>query len=789
MAQWPFISSAKNSIMPIARINPEFTVNSTTRGDQDESSITVLSNGRFVVTWSDGSVPTSPAGFKDVLARIFNADGTQAVPDFVVNTARSGHQIESKVAALSNGRFVVTWSDYRSTGDTEGSVAIRARIFNGDGTQFVPDFLVNTTTRYGQFDSSVTTLADGRFVVTWSDDSETGGDTSGTAIRGRIFNANGTQSVPEFLVNTATRFQQSDSEVTALANGGFVVTWTDNSQTGGDTHFTAIRARVYNPDGTQLSPELLVNTTTLYSQTESRVTALAEGGFVVTWTSDNSNGSATQDIHACIFLNPNDTGLSQLPEFRVNTGLYNGQYQSHVTALEDGRFVVTWTDSSQGNPDFENIHASIFDSAGIQSMPEFVVNTRTFSSQTDSSVTAMADGRFIVTWSDNSTGSPGMSEQEIRAQIFDPRIYYGTSADETIIGGSMSDQYFGDGGNDVILGRDGDDYLTGNAGSDTLYGEGGSDQLYGGTDADIMWGGADNDTLGGGDGADVHDGGTGWNTASYSGDGGVTVVMYNMGMNTGAAAGDTFFSINALQGSRFTDVLIGDSLVNSIFGGAGGDWLDGTAGGDFLFGEAGYDHLVSRQQADFLYGGTGFDFVRLDYADTGLRTYLYDTAQNSGWAAGDVFDGIEGIVGSYFTDDLRGDSLQNIIYGLDGADFIVGLDHSDVLIGGDGQDLFHFVGIGDGGASGDVIQDFVSGQDRISVQGSFFGLGSPGGVAIDSFRFVEGTGANLATSQFIYNAATQQLFYDIDGTSAGAQVLLATLQAGATMASTDIIVI
>jgi Ca2+-binding RTX toxin-like protein len=120
---------------------------------------------------------------------------------------------------------------------------------------------------------------------------------------------------------------------------------------------------------------------------------------------------------------------------------------------------------------------------------------------------------------------------------------------------------------------------------------------------------------------------------------------------------------------------------------------------------------------------------------------------------------------------------------------VIGLGGSDLLIGGDGQDLFHFVGITDGGAGGDAIQDFVSGNDRISVTGAFFGLGSPGGVAIDSFRFVAGTAANLATSQFIYNGATQQLFYDIDGTGSGVQVLLATLQAGATMAAGDIIVI
>ncbi len=63
-----------------------------------------------------------------------------------------------------------------------------------------PEFLVNANTTSGQVDSSVTALADGRFVVSWTDNSLGIGDASGTAVRARIFNADGTQSVQEFVV-------------------------------------------------------------------------------------------------------------------------------------------------------------------------------------------------------------------------------------------------------------------------------------------------------------------------------------------------------------------------------------------------------------------------------------------------------------------------------------------------------------------------------------------------------------------------------------------------------------
>jgi ELWxxDGT repeat protein len=380
----------------------------------------------------------------------------------------------------------------------------------------------------------------------------------------------------------------------------------------------------------------------------------------------------------------------------------------------------------------------------------------------------------------------------------DDRLF-GFLGNDLIMGGSGNDFAEGGDGNDSMLGGTGSDVFQGGLGNDTMRGEQDADQLSGddGADAlfgddgnDFLLGGADNDTLNGGTGADALDGGAGFNTASYANAAGsVQVVMYNTAFNTGEAAGDTFAGIQAIAGSTVADILVGDFAVNAILGGGGDDWIDGTEGGDFLFGETGNDNLVSHSLADVLDGGDGFDLARYDFADVGLRAYLYDATQNSGFAAGDTLVSIEGIAGSHLSDDLRGDANGNVLFGLTGNDFLIGLGGADILNGGTGMDLFHFVSIGDGGATGDIIQDFVSGTDRISVTGAFFGLGSPGGVAIDSFRFVQGSTANLATSQFIYNGATQQLFYDQDGTGAGTQVLLATLQVGATMAAGDIIVL
>lgn len=100
--------------------------------------------------------------------------------EFLTNTTTVNAQIEPTITALSDGRFVVAWSDFS---DNEGPNT-RAQVFNADGSPAGGEFLVNTTTSSSQDQPSVTALDDGHFVAVWSDFSQSDGDISGTAVRG-----------------------------------------------------------------------------------------------------------------------------------------------------------------------------------------------------------------------------------------------------------------------------------------------------------------------------------------------------------------------------------------------------------------------------------------------------------------------------------------------------------------------------------------------------------------------------------------------------------------------------
>jgi Ca2+-binding RTX toxin-like protein len=482
------------------RSGTEFLVNTTTSNEQSLSAVTGLANGRFVVTWQDLSQTGGDTSGYATRAQIFNADGTTFGGEFLVNTATASFQLDPDITSLDDGRFVVVWTDFsQSAGDTSSN-AVRGQIFNPDGSKSGGEFVVPTTVTGPQNEASIATLSDGRFVVSWTDQSHLGGDPSESAIKAQVFNATGTKSGTEFLVNSSTAFIQDQPAITGLKNGGFVISWTDHQDALDDASFSAIRMQVYNAAGAVVGGEVLVNTTTTNEQLESDVTALAGGRFVVTWRDRSQSGDDTFNdaVRAQVFT---ASGARVGTEFVVNTTTALDQDQPAITALPDGRFVIAWRDESASAGDMSGtaIRAQVYNANGTPKGAEFLVPTTTLGAQSEPDVTALADGRFTVTWTDLSATSPDTSNFALRGQIFDARTAAvavdGTAGADDYLGTKFADTLKGFGGGDSLAGGNGNDTLLGGAGADTLVGGGGADLLQGGTGPDVVTGGGGADVF------------------------------------------------------------------------------------------------------------------------------------------------------------------------------------------------------------------------------------------------------------------------------------------------------
>jgi hypothetical protein len=290
-----------------------------------------LADGGYVVTWTSYNQDGSHAGIR---AQLYNADGTMNGSEFQVNTYTSSVQRYPSITDLSDGGFLITWESFGQDGSDYG---IYAQRYDANGTRNGTEFRVNTYNYSGQMDPYVTSLADGGFVVTWESNVQDG---SGYGIYAQRYHADGTKNGSEFKVNTYSTSWQTDSEVAALADGGFVVTWGSSGQ---DNSTWGVYAQRYNADGTKNGSEFKVNTYGTLSQWEPSIEPLSDGGFVIAWRSDGQDGSAA-GVYAQKY---HSDGTPNGSEFQVNT--YTAGYQGSIdiTALSDGGFVVVWQSDGQ----------------------------------------------------------------------------------------------------------------------------------------------------------------------------------------------------------------------------------------------------------------------------------------------------------------------------------------------------------------------------------------------------------------------------------------------------------
>jgi Ca2+-binding RTX toxin-like protein len=399
------------------RFGPEFVASSDpvasplpagfTQGGQIAPTVTTFADGSFVVTWVsqlNGQDGSSSA----IVAQRFNADGTKLGAEFLVNTATLNSQYEPGIASLANGNFIISWTTFDTAQDGSGN-AVKAQLFDHNGNPLGTEFLVNSLVGDSQGSPEITALASGGFVISW-----TGGPSMDTDIRAQIFDASATKVGAEFRVNPVTTGGQSASDIVGLSTGGFVVVWQTDATTSGD-----VRGRVYSNSGTPLATDFLINTSTSGAQGTASVTSLSGGGFVVTWRSATASGDSDGAIMGQIF---NATGAKIGTEFRVNSQTFDSQLQPSVTGLPDGGFIVAWRTNDEvlgGDGSYAAIKAQVFDASGLRVGGEFIVNTQGSGYQTVPQLATQPDGTVIAIWVSEPLGgfAPTIEAQFLHANI------------------------------------------------------------------------------------------------------------------------------------------------------------------------------------------------------------------------------------------------------------------------------------------------------------------------------------------------------------------------------------
>jgi Ca2+-binding RTX toxin-like protein len=248
-------------------------------------------------------------------------------------------------------------------------------------------------------------------------------------------------------------------------------------------------------------------------------------------------------------------------------------------------------------------------------------------------------------------------------------------------------------------GNAGDNKITGNVGNDNLHGGGGNDTLIGGTG---------NDTLQGGAGADNFQGGAGTDVVNYIDSTSGVSINLRTGVHAGIAAGDTYDSIELIQGSSYNDTIAGDAAGNNFDGYLGVDTID--------------------------YSGSS----------AAVNVNLTTKVVSGGDAQGDTLTGFEGVIGSAFNDTLASSTAAH------------------TLQGGAGDDLYII------GASGVVVAE-AAGEGVDEVQTALTSLSIAGYANVEKLTYTgtgNFTGTGNAGDNIITGGAGNDLLYGGAGADA-----------------------
>jgi hypothetical protein len=270
-------------------------VSSTTviGGDVD-----ALPDGGWLVTYERDWYPPTPTAGGTVYAQRFDASGAAVGGEVTVGPI--GGSLQTSTAVLPDGEWVTSYNQFPNYHD---GLIVATQQFSSSGVAEHAN-TINPDPAATEVSPQVAVLAGGHQAVVWF---ATDQQPTWYHLQGQLLDAAGTPLAPAFdLANAQGVLAGSAPQVTALADGGFVVSWehsalVSSSSAGASTRSFDLRVQYFDADGhaggdaIQVGPTLTLQASSPPTMQWS-VTATPDGGFVV--AVDEHGADSGLDVYA-----------------------------------------------------------------------------------------------------------------------------------------------------------------------------------------------------------------------------------------------------------------------------------------------------------------------------------------------------------------------------------------------------------------------------------------------------------------------------------------------------------
>lgn len=209
---------------PGAAVGPVLRYNQFTDGGQQQADIAVGADGNAVAVW----YTDKPTGSIGVRARRLDGAGNPIGSDIVVNSGPlAGSIFYPSVATDADGNFTVVWTAHTTT--LYSLPHVYQRRFDRHGVALGPQQQIDTNVPEAG-GAVIAMAANGRYVVAWN-----AYPTTGAEIRARRFDAAGNALGTEIVVATrGTGYYGPNLRVATDDAGNFTVVWTHDKRDGAD---------------------------------------------------------------------------------------------------------------------------------------------------------------------------------------------------------------------------------------------------------------------------------------------------------------------------------------------------------------------------------------------------------------------------------------------------------------------------------------------------------------------------------------------------------------------------